>query len=224
MDQEGPEGVKRFAVPVVIIVLMAVAAWFIYKSLGGTSHEPKRQTVKIAVLPDTPPPPPPPPPKEKPPEPKEQENKPQPQEQQKPKEVQQEPQQLKMDGPAGDGPSAFAAGAVNSEYKGGEVGTGTGDGGGANKMQFALFNSQLQRHVQSHLAKNSKAKLADYRVNVQVWVSPAGDLRVELLSSTGDEKSDEALRLALTQLPPMSAAPTTLPQPIRLRITNRMTG
>jgi heme/copper-type cytochrome/quinol oxidase subunit 2 len=41
MDQEGPEGVKRFAIPVVIIVLMAVAAWFIYKSLGGTSHEPK---------------------------------------------------------------------------------------------------------------------------------------------------------------------------------------
>ena len=45
-----------------------------------------------------------------------------------------------------------------------------------------------------------------------------------LLASTGDEKSDEVLRQALTQLPPMSNVPANLVQPIRLRITNRMTG
>ena len=72
--------------------------------------------------------------------------------------------------------------------------------------------------------RNPKAKIADYRVNVQVWVSPAGELRIELLSSTGDDKSDEVLRQALGQLPPISNVPANLVQPIRLRITNRMTG
>ena len=96
--------------------------------------------------------------------------------------------------------------------------------GGGGKLQFALFNGQLQRHVQSALARNAKAKIADYRVNVQVWVSPAGELRIELLSSTGDEKSDEVLRQALGQLPPIANVPANLVQPIRLRITNRMTG
>ena len=144
------------------------------------------------------------------------------QEQPKPQEAQPAPAQLKMDGPAGDGPSAFAAGQVSAEYKGGEIGTGTG---GVNKLQFALFTNQLQKHIQLQLAKNTAIKLGDYRVNLKVFLSPSGDFqRVELLSSTGDVQLDEALQIALNQIPPMRDVPANLPQPIRLRITNRMTG
>lgn len=217
-----PKSAKRFLLPALLMLALGVAGWWAVTHLKGGSGEPKRQTVKIAVLPDTPPPPPPPPPPDKKIEPEVKEQKPQPQEDQpKPLDKAPEPEQLKMEGAAGDGPSAFGSGSVSKDYVAGDPGTGTGGGG---KLQFALFNGQLQRHVQASLARNPKAKIADYRVNVQVWVSPSGELRVELLSSTGDEKSDEVLRQALTQLPPIANVPTNLVQPIRLRITNRMTG
>lgn len=212
---------KRFIVPAILLLALVAGGWWVAKSLKGGNSEPKRQTVKIAVLPDTPPPPPPPPEKKIEPEVKEQKPQPQQEDQPKPLDKAPEPEQLKMEGAAGDGPSAFGSGSVSKDYIAGDPGTGIGGGG---KLQFALFNGQLQRHVQTSLARNPKAKIADYRVNVQVWVSPAGELRVELLSSTGDEKSDEVLRQALTQLPPMSNVPANLVQPIRLRITNRMTG
>jgi protein TonB len=213
---------KRFLVPGILLLALIVGGWWLATHLKGGSSEPKRQTVKIAVLPDTPPPPPPPPPPDKKIEPEVKEQKPQPQEDQpKPLDKPPEPEQLKMEGAAGDGPSAFGSGSVSKDYIAGDPGNGMGGGG---KLQFALFNGQLQRHVQSSLARNPKAKIADYRVNVQVWVSAAGELRVELLSSTGDEKSDEVLRQALTQMPPISNVPANLVQPIRLRITNRMTG
>lgn len=220
-DDDGPSA-PRWVVPLVIVAILAGVGWGVSKLMHTGSGEPKHQTVKIAVLPDTPPPPPPPPEKKMEPEVKDIKPQPQQEEQPKPMDKAPEPEQIKMEGAAGDGPSAFGAGAVAKEYQGGDPGTGIG--GGVNKMQFALFGSQLQRHVQSSLAKNANAKFGDYRVNVQVWISPSGDLRVELLSSTGDDKADEALKQALTQLPPMQNVPTTLPQPIRLRISNRMTG
>jgi protein TonB len=223
LDQGESEGLARFIVPAVIVLVMAVAGWFTYKSLGGKGHEPKRQTVKIAVLPDTPPPPPPPPPKEKPPEPKEQENKPQPQEQQKPQETPPEPQQLKMDGPAGDGPSAFAAGSVNSEYKGGEVGTGIG-GGPVDRMKFAFFTGKLSRHIQAALTKDPDLRF-EYRLNVRIWINPAGRIdKAVLMQSTGDAQQDRQLEAALLKLPPIDSTPADLPQPATLRISNRLSG
>ena len=215
-------GARRFIFPAVMVLVLAAAAWLVYSNLSGTSKKPARQTVKIAVLPDTPPPPPPPPKEEKKPEPEQKQDKPQ-QEQPKPVEAPPEPQQLKMEGPAGDGPSAFSSGSVTSDYKGGDVGTGTG--GAVNRLQFAFFSSQLQKHIQSALARNQRIKLGDYRVPVQVWLSPTGEFqRVELLASSGDPATDDALKQAFLQLPPVRDTPADLPQPIKLRITNRMTG
>jgi protein TonB len=222
LDDQGEGRWQQFLIGGVIVALLVMLVWWGINSMSHSSSGPKRQTVKIAVLPDTPPPPPPPKP-DKPPEPEKQELKQtMQQEQPKPQEAQPAPAQLKMDGPAGDGPSAFAAGQVSAEYKGGEIGTGTG---GVNKLQFALFTNQLQKHIQLQLAKNTAIKLGDYRVNVQVVLSPSGDFqRVELLSSTGDPQADEALQSALNHMAPMRDVPANLPQPVRLRITNRMTG
>lgn len=222
LGDQGEGRWQQFLIGGVIVALLVMLVWWGINSMSHSSSGPKRQTVKIAVLPDTPPPPPPPKP-DKPPEPEKQELKQtMQQEQPKPQEAQPAPAQLKMDGPAGNGPSAFAAGQVSAEYKGGEIGTGTG---GVNKLQFALFTNQLQKHIQLQLAKNTAIKLGDYRVNVQVALSPSGDFqRVELLSSTGDPQTDEALQNALNHMAPMREVPANLPQPVRLRITNRMTG
>lgn len=216
-------GAKRFLVPGVLALLVVGLGVFIYSQMGSASKGPKRQTVKIAVLPDTPPPPPPPPKEEKRPEPKPEENKPQPQEQ-KQVEAPPEPQQLKMEGAAGDGPSAFSAGSVTQEYQKGEIGSGVG-GTAVNKMQFALFTNQLQKHISSSLAKDPSIKLGDYRVRVNVHLEASGTFKdVTLETSTGDVTLDRALEAALRRLPPMKDVPSNLPQPISLRITNRMTG
>lgn len=227
MNQPADQGedkpaLVRYLVPALALGILVGLGWWGVHSMRSDTGGAKRQTVKIAVLPDAPPPPPPPPPEKKI-EPEVKDLKPQPQQEDQPKPLDKapEPEQIKMEGAAGDGPSAFGSGAVSKDYQIGDPGTGTG---GGNKMQFALFGGQVQRHVQSSLARNPKVKVGDYRVTVQVWVSPSGELRVELASSTGDEKSDEVLRQALAQLPPIQNVPASLPQPIRLRISNRMTG
>ena len=225
-DEAQDSRASKLLVPGVILLVMAALVLVVVKTMGGKSGGPKHQTVKIAVLPDTPPPPPPPPKEEKKPEPEKQENKPQPQEQPKQVEAPPEPQQLKMEGAAGDGPSAFSSGSVNSEYKGGDIGTGSGGTAApVNRLQFALFTSQLQKHIQAALAKSKEVKGNDYRVNVQVWFDSAGQFkRVDLLTPTGDATLDEALKQALAQVPAMDGVPSNLPQPVRLRISNRLTG
>ena len=116
LDGELPESqakvwLKRLAMAALVMALLAGIGYGIKKMMsGGAPH--KKQITTIKLLPDTPPPPPPPPPKEPPKE--------QPKEQ--PKEAPKAPEpkpaetppaeNLKMEGPAGDGPSPFAAGAV----------------------------------------------------------------------------------------------------------------
>lgn len=212
------EGSRRWRIIGGSVLVLAGVGLVIYMLQGmgksGPTHQ--RQVTKITVLPDTPPPPPPPPPKEQPKETKDIK-----QDQPKSVELPQEAQQLKMEGAAGDGPSPFAAGAVSSDYIGGKVGDGSGGG-----MQFAFFSNALQRHIQDELARNRKIKLRDYRVTVKVWISADGTIRrAELADSTGNPDTDSAIRAALTDLGPMrTAVPENLPQPIKLRITNRMTG
>ena len=53
-------GAKRFIVPALLVLALIGLGWFIHSQMGSGVSGPKRQTVKIAVLPDTPPPPPPP--------------------------------------------------------------------------------------------------------------------------------------------------------------------
>lgn len=221
-DADGSSAWTGKLVLVGVLLLVAGLIYWAVTSFHGGSGGAKRQTVKIAVLPDTPPPPPPP--VEKKPEPEVKEQKPQQQEDQpKPLDKPPEPEQLKMEGAAGDGPSAFAGGTVNSEYQKGEV--GSGPGGGADRLQAAFFGRRLQRHIQQALARDKSIKLGDYRVEVSVWLDEHGGIkRVQLDAPTGDDKIDQALRSAFSRLPPIADVPSGLPQPMRLGISNRMTG
>ncbi|MBK1678950.1 TonB C-terminal domain-containing protein [Rhodocyclus tenuis] len=204
----------RIAAGAVLLLAAVGIVTYLLKGLGDSGPVAKKQVTKISVLPDTPPPPPPPPPKEQPKETKEMK-----QEQPKPVEQPQQAEPLKMEGAAGAGESPFAAGQVSRDYIGGTPGNGGG-------MQFAFFSNALQRHVQDELARNRKIKLGDYRVQVNLWIGKDGSIsRAELASSSGNADTDRALRTALSELGPIrTAVPDNLPQPIKLRITNRMTG
>jgi TonB family protein len=216
----GSVWLKRVAL---ILLALLVLAGMVYlgKALmsGGTPHKKSVTTVKL--LPDTPPPPPPPkePPKEQPKEIKEvkeiQQPKPDPS---PPAEV------LKMEGAAGDGPSPFAAGAVNNEYKGGDVGTRIG--GGASKYQFAYYTGMIKSHIEQALAKDKTLASGAYKVVVKVWVASNGRIqRFEIAGSSGDPTIDALIKKAVDEMPALAESPPSdMPQPVKMRVTARSVG
>lgn len=223
-DDTQTAGARRFIVPAVVVLALAALGWFIASQMGQGSSAPKRQTVKIAVLPDTPPPPPPPK-EEKKPEPKPEENQPQPQEQ-KPVEAPPEPQQLKMEGAAGDGPSAFGAGSVSSEYRGGDVGTG-GGGTVGDRLAASSYGNAVKREVDVWLQRQPALKRAgEYDVPILLWVRADGSLeKTRLVGSTGNPDTDQLVREALERFPGFrNPPPASLPQPISLKLSHRRLG
>ena len=198
-----------------VIGVLALTGWGLYSLMGdhGSGH---KKPPKISLLPDTPPPPPPPP-KEKPPEPKEvKEVK---VEQAKKEDAPPPDQSLKMEGAAGDGPSAFAAGKVTNEDLSKLGAGGDGNAGGL----FNPFNSyaaEIKAELQRYLGRRSELKKRPYKIEVRLWVVDGGRIkRFELLGSTNDSDIDEAIRGALASLPTFSESPpANMPQPIKLRI------
>jgi len=220
-SSSGSVWLKRVAL-IVLALLVVAGLVYLGKALmsGGTAHKKAVTTVKL--LPDTPPPPPPPPkepPKEQPKEVKEvkeiQQPKPDPS---PPAEV------LKMEGAAGDGPSPFAAGAVNSEYKGGDVGTKIG--GGANKYQFAYYTGMIKSHIEQALAKDKTLASGAYKVVVKVWVANNGRIqRFEIAGSSGDPTIDALIKKAVDEMPALAEPPPSdMPQPVKMRVTARSVG
>lgn len=212
----------RFGVLAVLGLGLVAGLVYLVQGLGGEVKRPARQVTRITIIPDTPPPPPPPPPKEQPkPEPPKAEAKPMKVDQPKPVDAPKpEPdQQLKMEGEAGDGPSPFASGEVTQEYSGGDIGSGNG-------LQFRFYTNLMQRHIQGSLQQDQMLKGVDFRAVVRVWLDASGRLvRSELVGSTGDAETDRALRTAMAGLPNMGEPPPqNMPQPVKLRITNRVTG
>jgi periplasmic protein TonB len=213
--------------PSIFALLAAVALCL--AGCDNKPEQPRRQQV-VRLLPDTPPPPPPPPKPEDKPPPKP-EDKPQAQDLPKPAEVPQA-QALKSDEAAGDGAgSGLAAGAVSQDYSDQKFGTGNTIGGapaedGGNRLALNSYASAATRALNEFLARDRDVKRLDYKVRVELWLTPAGTLqRAELLGSTGDAQTDEALRTALSRFPGTgNPPPSRLPQPMRLLVSNRMMG
>jgi periplasmic protein TonB len=192
-------------------------------------HPRKQQIVKLQ-LPDTPPPPPPPPKEQEKLQPKP-DDKPPPPDAPKPVEAPQ-PQALKSDEAAGDGPgNGLTAGAVSTEYKDQQIGQGNTIGGVApdntvNKFAVNSFANATTRALNEFLVRDKDVKRLDYKVRVEVWLTPVGSLqRAELVGSTGDEQTDQALRTALARFPGTgSPPPASMPQPLRVMVSNRLMG
>jgi protein TonB len=224
MQDDGSESqsgvwLKRIAITLVVLLVLGGIGYGIKQLMaGGVTH--KKQVTTIKLIPDTPPPPPPPPK-----EPPKEQVKEQPKEikVEQPKPVETPPaEQLKMEGPAGDGPSAFAAGPVSNDYKGGEVKTIGSDGG----AKFNWYAGVLKNQIQDALEKDKKLKESQYRLIVSVWLKPNGDIeKLEWSGSDAEPDIQQAVKLALENMPPMRELPPEgMPQPIKLRITARKMG
>jgi membrane protein involved in colicin uptake len=186
---------------------------------GGAPQ--KKHVTTVKLIPDTPPPPPPPPPKEQPKEQVKEQPKEIKVEQPKPAETP-PAETLKMEGPAGDGPSPFQAGAVSNDYKGGDVKTIGSDGGAKFNWYAGLVKSQIEATIE----KEKKLTVGQYKLVVSVWLKPNGDLdRLDLVQSDASPEIEQTLKSALENMPPMrEAPPQDMPQPIKLRISARKMG
>lgn len=223
MARPSASGTNRRTILVVGLVVAAalvLAGWGIAKLVGGKSSEPKSPP-KITLV--APPPPPPPPPKfeKKPDPPKEQKEM----KVERPVQKQEAPPpspQLKMEGAAGDGPSAFGGGKVTNEdlSKIGSGGNGTGGGGNGLFNPFKNYSNLLKGEVQRYLSGNPALRRRQYTIELRVWVAANGALsRYELVGSTDDGDTDDAIRRAMAGLSGFKdLPPPNMPQPIRLRV------
>lgn len=225
LDAEQPNTVqlwlKRIALWLLGLLVLGAIGYGISKLMSGSAPQ-KKQVTTIKLLPDTPPPPPPPPPKEPPKE--------QPKEQ--PKEAPKAPEpkpaetppaeNLKMEGAAGDGPSPFAAGAVSNDYKGGDVKTIGSDGG----AKFNWYAGLVKSQIENALENDKKITEGQYKLVVNVWVKPNGDVeRTDLVQSDAKDEVEQAVKAALSTMSRIREAPPEgMPQPIKLRITARKLG
>jgi outer membrane biosynthesis protein TonB len=205
----------------------ATAGWL--KSMSQDNHAPKRQVARLALLPDTPPPPPPPPP-ERPPEPKP-EAKPMPEEMQKLAEAPKPANEpIKMEGAAGDGPSAFAAGAVKSEYSGGAPVVGAAQAGsGLDRSQERYYANAARQMLRDALERNFKSEADEATAVFSLWIEADGRIRRFAVASTGDTRLDGELNAALDEtarslrLPPPPGSVGS-GGPMRFRLTVKALG
>jgi protein TonB len=209
--------VKNLLVICGAALTVALLAYFAYTMTANRSTKLHRAP-KISLIPATPPPPPPPKEEKKPEPPKEQKEVKL--EQALPKDAPPAPPsaELKMEGPAGDGPSAFQAGKVTRE----DIGrTGPAGGGVASMVNpFANYASALKGELQRYLARNKELRQRAYRVELQLWVGRDGSVsRHELVGSTGDSELDGLIRQAIAGMSAFTQPPPDrMPQPIRLRL------
>ena len=192
---------RRTAVGVALLSFVGAVVWG-GMNLSRTPAGPRRQVARIMVLPDTPPPPPPP--EEKTPPQKHEQLK---QQAEAPKpQTPPAPQQLKMEGQAGEGESAFAAGDVKQDYIGGDVGNGS---------RYAAYVGRIEQRVQLEL---SRRKVRASNVKLFLWLMPDGSIqRYTVQGADGD--TERTVRLALADLSRVDEAPLAdMPMPIGLRI------
>jgi protein TonB len=205
--QESIGGERRWTQRIIIAgVLVLVAGLLVWGGLNLT-HEasaPKHQMAKIMILPDAPPPPPPP--EEKKPPPKEEQKTMQQQVNQPKPETPPAPAQLKMEGAAGEGPSAFAAGDVKNDYIGGDIGNGS---------RYAAYVARLEQRIQAQLTEH---KLHLSNMKLFVWLGPDGTVQ-RFKVEGADADSERDLRQALAGFNRVDEAPLAdMPMPIGLSI------
>ncbi len=212
---------KRGLITVLVLAVIYVIGLGIQKLFsGGAPH--KKQMTTVKLIPDTPPPPPPPPPKEPPKEqPKEQ-----PKEMPKapePKPAEAPPAEtLKMEGPAGDGPSAIQAGTVTNENLAGKLATIGSDGG----AKYQWYAGQIKNQIEKAIEANKKLTQGQYKLVVSVWLKPNGEFeRLSLDQSDAQPEVEQSLRETLNNLSAMrEKPPENMPMPIRLRISAKKVG
>lgn len=220
----------RVLIAVGLIALVALLTMGV-RQLINQPDAPKRQTAKITILPDTPPPPPPPP--------KDDPKREQPKDdvkqvmQDQPKQADTPPPEapIKMEGAAGDGPSAFAAGSVTREYKEGAPIVGGASAASAaaaatDRATARLYANTVRQLLRDEIEKNLRPDAGELVASFSVWVEGDGRIRRHEVVPSGDTRTDADMASALDgaaralRLPP----PAGVQQPMRFKLNVRPQG
>lgn len=215
-----PRWVAALFVTLVALLVGALIWWVIKEFVMTGPGKKKRAVQEISLLK---PPPPTPPPKVEPPKvvPPKQEIV---DKQDVPKPDQPDKQDAPPPGPdlavdAQGGPGSDGFGLVGKKGGGDLIGSGAGGTG----SKFAWYGALVKERIQDAISRDKKLRAADYRILVNVWINSSGKVtRVELIDSTANAELDNALKLALRNIPALKeGAPGDMPQPVKLRITAR---
>lgn len=213
-------------VAAVVVIGVAVGGYFLFQSLmSQKAPPPKKDFIQEIEFVAPPPPPPPPPPPEVEEEPEPEEPEPEPEEPEPEPEPEPEADSaddstdealdnLEMDGPAGDG-DGFGIKKGKPKCT---IGCGKGKGGSKS------FERKLKQGINQILEENEALRKLTYQVVVKLWLDPAGRIeRTELVGSTGNSETDQALQLALAPGKSTGVFPgDDLPQPIKMKINSRL--
>lgn len=220
-----PALLRRLAVAAVGLAFVSGLVALV-RNLDGGPPERARQVARIAVLPDTPPPPPPP---ERKPDPPKAENKTAPQP--VPVAAPQAPKAdapIKMEGPAGDGPSAFQQGTVTDEYRGGppQVGGGASAPALVDRAQERLYANTVRQMLRDEIERQLAPEAGELTSSFAIWVGADGRIDRFELEPGAAPQQEASMRGALEasarslQLPP----PPSAALPLRFRLTVRAAG
>ena len=225
-----PLGVWLRRAVVAAFLIGAVAGLaVIARTLVSAPDAPKRQMAKISILPDTPPPPPPPREEPKKVLPKDEPKQVVQQEQPKPQQAPPADAPIKMEGAAGDGPSAFGAGTVTQDYKGGPpvVGAASAPAGtGIDRANERFYANSARQLLRDEIERQLRPEAGELTATFAIWVEPDGRIRRYEVNPSGDTARDTDMGQALEgasrslRLP----APGALNQPMRFRLTVRPQG
>ncbi len=207
------------ALAVALLVVAALLVWGAIAFLADRDA-PKRVVVNVNLIPL--PPPPLPPPEAKPPEPEIEET---PLLEPAPPEAAEEPPVGELLGldtlRTGDG-DAFG---LVANRGGRDITAGEAPSGDA-RARFAWFAGQVQSHLKTYLRRRPELRETNYQVVLRVWFDRDGRVeRYEMVGSSGNAELDRELRASLDTLPPLlQPPPADMPQPVKLRISNRGAG
>jgi len=206
------------AIGAIVVALLGALVWHFASSSVGV----RREAPRVATI--TPLPPPPPPPKEKPPEPKKVEDDIKPID--KPQDIPQKPldapkpsndvaKNVTINGDAQAGTDAFNIGAGDG---GGMVGSGGGTGTGTGS-----YDQYLGYAIQQAVQRDDRVNRLVFEVRADVWLDADGRLvRAELVGSSGNPRTDDALVDALRAMPRIDVAPpSSLRFPLRVAIRGK---
>jgi len=196
----------------VVIVLLAIAIWFVYGIVTNKDVKAARKVQVVQVIR----PPPPPPPEEKPPPPPEL----------KPQEQvpQDEPEPAPSNDPApAESPGLDAEGVAGGDSFGLAARKGGRDIAGSGGAIFAWYTNRVKDRIVEKLGDDAKIRSKKFSISVKVWIEPDGRIRdVKLGTTSGNRELDAAIESALLKLAKMSEGPPLeMPQPIILKIVSR---
>jgi TonB family protein len=205
---------------VVVAVLLGLAGMIWH--LAGSTVGVRREAPRIATITPLPPPPPP---KEKPPEPKPHEEE---------KQVVDRPEPMKpLDAPKPSNDVAKQV-TINSDAQAGSdafnIGAGAGGGmvgsGGGNGTGTGSYDQYLGYAIQQAVQRDDRVNRLVFDVRVDIWMDTDGRLiRAQLVGSTGNDTTDNALAEVLRAMPRIDVPPPSSTHfPLRVSIRGRRPG